>query len=358
MRALTLLQPVGYDRPMPVVAGHRGRVHQRRASARIRVRADHSRAGGRILFGGDLGRFGRPVLPDPTMVDEADYLLVESTYGDRVHEQDDDGGACSSGSSRTRSAAAAADHPGVRGRPGRGAALLAEAARGGEAHPGAAGVRRQPDGDRGAGPLHRAGARARRRDAAGGRATTRRRTVPRRTRTRAAAGSTRARNGSSAPSAPSASGRSRRRPNRRSSPARRCRRSSSRRAAWRPAGGSCITCAAALPDSRNTVLFAGYQAVGTRGRSLVDGAKSVKIHGQIDPGPCPGRSQIESMSAHADSHEIMRWLSGFQPRPAHDLHRPRRADRRCRRSQSVDPDQARLDDEDSGASGEGVDVGF
>ena len=44
-----------------------------------------------ILFGGDLGRFGRPVLPDPTMVAEADYLLVESTYGDRVHEQDDDG---------------------------------------------------------------------------------------------------------------------------------------------------------------------------------------------------------------------------------------------------------------------------
>jgi metallo-beta-lactamase family protein len=48
--------------------------------------------GGRtILFGGDLGRFGRPVLPDPTMISEADYLLVESTYGDRVHEQDDNG---------------------------------------------------------------------------------------------------------------------------------------------------------------------------------------------------------------------------------------------------------------------------
>src|SRR5262245_5955243 len=44
-----------------------------------------------ILFGGDLGRFGRPVLPDPTLVDAADYLLVESTYGDRVHEADDNG---------------------------------------------------------------------------------------------------------------------------------------------------------------------------------------------------------------------------------------------------------------------------
>src|SRR4029077_20969328 len=44
-----------------------------------------------ILFGGDLGRFGRPVLPDPTPVAEADYLLVESTYGNRVHEADDNG---------------------------------------------------------------------------------------------------------------------------------------------------------------------------------------------------------------------------------------------------------------------------
>ena len=52
-----------------------------------RVRTD----GQTILFGGDLGRFGRPVLPDPTMVSEADYLLVESTYGNRVHEDDDNG---------------------------------------------------------------------------------------------------------------------------------------------------------------------------------------------------------------------------------------------------------------------------
>src|SRR6185295_7920477 len=44
-----------------------------------------------ILFGGDLGRYGRPVLPDPAPVEEADVLLVESTYGDRLHEQDDNG---------------------------------------------------------------------------------------------------------------------------------------------------------------------------------------------------------------------------------------------------------------------------
>src|SRR3954463_1891523 len=79
-RAVSQLQPVGYDRPMPaapdvevefVNAGHL------LGSSYARVKT-----GGRtILFGGDLGRFNRPVLPDPTIIPEADYLLVESTYG-------------------------------------------------------------------------------------------------------------------------------------------------------------------------------------------------------------------------------------------------------------------------------------
>jgi len=47
--------------------------------------------GGRILFGGDLGRYGRPILPDPSPGVEADVLLVESTYGDRIHPNEDDG---------------------------------------------------------------------------------------------------------------------------------------------------------------------------------------------------------------------------------------------------------------------------
>jgi metallo-beta-lactamase family protein len=44
-----------------------------------------------VVFGGDLGRYGRPVLQDPQPIAEADVLLCESTYGDRLHEPDDGG---------------------------------------------------------------------------------------------------------------------------------------------------------------------------------------------------------------------------------------------------------------------------
>ena len=71
---------------------------------------------------------------------------------------------------------------------------------------------------------------------------------------------------------------------------------------------------AALPDPRNTVLFVGFQAAGTRGRALVDGATAVKIHGQMIPVHARVE-QIDSMSAHADSHEILRWLGGFTRPP-------------------------------------------
>ena len=89
-RALAQLQPVGYERPVPVVPGLE--VEFVNAGHLLGSAYARTRIGGQtVLFGGDLGRYSRPVLPDPSPIDAADILLVESTYGDRLHEPDDDG---------------------------------------------------------------------------------------------------------------------------------------------------------------------------------------------------------------------------------------------------------------------------
>jgi metallo-beta-lactamase family protein len=72
--------------------------------------------------------------------------------------------------------------------------------------------------------------------------------------------------------------------------------------------------AAALPDARNTVLFVGFQSVGTRGRQLVDGARDVRIHGQ-SISVNARITKIDSMSAHADRGEIVRWLATLPAAP-------------------------------------------
>ena len=69
-----------------------------------------------------------------------------------------------------------------------------------------------------------------------------------------------------------------------------------------------------LPDPRNTILFEGFQAPGTRGQILQSGALAVKIHGEM----VIVRAHIESMenlSGHADYGELLRWLGCFPAPP-------------------------------------------
>ncbi len=69
-----------------------------------------------------------------------------------------------------------------------------------------------------------------------------------------------------------------------------------------------------LPNFRHTVLFAGFQAGGTRGARLVNGEKEIKIHGQL----IPVKARIEnlrSLSAHADYEDLLKWVGTLKHAP-------------------------------------------
>lgn len=68
------------------------------------------------------------------------------------------------------------------------------------------------------------------------------------------------------------------------------------------------------PDPRHTLLFAGFQAPGTRGERIVRGEQQIKLHGAM----VPIRAEVQCLdmlSAHADGEEIMRWLRGLERAP-------------------------------------------
>jgi metallo-beta-lactamase family protein len=87
-RALPRLKPLSFDQPLTLPGG-----------AKLRfVRAGHILGaatavveweGRRIVFSGDIGRYADPLMPDPVTPGKADYLVMESTYGDRRHDQTD-----------------------------------------------------------------------------------------------------------------------------------------------------------------------------------------------------------------------------------------------------------------------------
>lgn len=69
-----------------------------------------------------------------------------------------------------------------------------------------------------------------------------------------------------------------------------------------------------LPDARNTILIVGFQAEGTPGRALLDGARSLHLHGHDVPVQAEV-VELSQFSAHADRGELLRWLGGFQQPP-------------------------------------------
>ncbi len=86
---LPLFSTVGYGRPVQVAEGLEASFHDAGhilGSSMIKVKVGRNGNSRTVLFSGDVGGWDRPILQDPTLFDQADYILVESTYGDRVHE--------------------------------------------------------------------------------------------------------------------------------------------------------------------------------------------------------------------------------------------------------------------------------
>ncbi|MEY4499847.1 MAG: hypothetical protein RL319_835 [Actinomycetota bacterium] len=69
-----------------------------------------------------------------------------------------------------------------------------------------------------------------------------------------------------------------------------------------------------LPNPKHTVILVGYQAIGTRGRSLADGAEEVKMHGEFVPVKA-SIEQVQSFSVHADADELIKWLQSAEEKP-------------------------------------------
>jgi metallo-beta-lactamase family protein len=286
-RAITQLQPVGFHRAVPVAPGLEASFsptgHLLGAAA-ITMTVD----GRRVVFGGDLGRYDRPVLRDPDAIEAAEVLLVESTYGDRLHARDDGGerfGAI------------------VRDTIARGGKVVIPAFAIGRVEEILYWLKRLEEQERipvvpvfldspmAIGAMDYYARRISELDddmheegkPLASFAT-------RRFQTAASALQSAEIVQSKTPAViVSSSGMA--------------------------TGGRVLHhLKRVLPDSRNTVLFVGYQAPGTRGRSLVDGAGEVKIHGQLVP-VAARVERIDAMSAHADQAEILRWLRGFARPP-------------------------------------------
>jgi len=92
-RTLPLLKPVGYEQPVPISKNLSAVFHDAGhilGSAMIELRVGGDGLARRLIFSGDIGQRGKPLVRDPAVLAEADYIVMESTYGDRDHQQHGD----------------------------------------------------------------------------------------------------------------------------------------------------------------------------------------------------------------------------------------------------------------------------
>jgi metallo-beta-lactamase family protein len=291
MQSLELLHPVGFDKRVEIAPGIDAEFVQAGhllGSAFVRV----SRQGGkgpRILFGADLGRYGRPVLPDPSPRPDAETLLIESTYGNREHPDLDDAAELRRIVDATLTGGGKVIIPAFA--IGRVEEVLywfkhLEDKR--ELRP----VPIYVDSPMALTTLSLYERHVHELDP-DMRVESRDVSVYAATRFRPVSSAKESIRLASSPEpcvVISASGMA--------------------------TGGRVLNhLAAGLPHVRNTVLFVGFQAEGTRGRHLIDGARSVRIHGQEIP-VAARIAKLDSMSAHADAGEMLRWLQTSPNAPA------------------------------------------
>ena len=283
--ALTRLKPSPFGKKIAI--GHGFEIefinagHLLGSSYVLLTRAD--RSGARLLFGGDLGRYSRPILPDPSPGFEVDVLLLESTYGDRVHPDDDDGTALARIINETVARRGKVIIPAFA--IGRVEELLYWL------------FELEDQGRLPKMPIYVDSPMAikgiayyqARKDELDKELDAMRRKLPRFTPVNSGLES-KALVETDRPAIIIAS-------------------------SGMATGGRVVHhLFAGLPDPRHTVLFVGFQAAGTRGRQLVDGARHVKMFGQHVP--VHARiEKIDGMSAHADAREIIRWLRTFPRAP-------------------------------------------
>lgn len=281
-QAMRLFKPIDWHEPIDLPGG--GSALYRRAghilgAATVELRWD----GLRIAFSGDLGRYDDPLMVDPEPVAEADYVVVESTYGDRIHERRDPLDALAEVVERTVKRGGTVVIPAFA--VGRAQQLLYFL------------WRLQQTGRLGLAPVYLDSPMAINASELFCRHADDHRLSP--DEARAACGvATYVRDveGSKALSA---------------NPMPKVIISASGMAT----GGRVLHHLEAFGrDRRNTILFSGFQAAGTRGRSLLEGRRELKMFGHwltIEAEV----ADLPMLSAHGDADELMRWLGGFQRPP-------------------------------------------